>query len=126
MTRWLALLVGGAIAVAGCTSGEQASRGSVEIVNVTVAGAADHEFVIPPGSAARANAGEHLTIFPSRLEVQVGETIRIVNQDDRVQIVGPFAVAPGQTLTQRFSTPGEFVGECTTHPDSEFVLVVRP
>lgn len=121
------MLVGAVVlAASACASGESSPAGSVEVVNVTIAGAADHEFVIPPGSAARSAAGEHLTIFPSRLEVRVGETIRIVNQDDRVQIVGPFAIAPGQTLTQRFSTPGEFVGECTTHPGSEFVLVVRP
>jgi len=91
-----------------------------------VAGSADYEFIIPLGSAARADAGEHLLIFPSRLEVRVGETIRIENQDDRTQIVGPFAIGPGQTLTQRFSSAGEFIGVCTTHPGSEFVLEVKP
>jgi plastocyanin len=96
-----------------------------EAIEASVDGAADHEFVIPLGSARRADKGEHLFIFPSKLVVKVGETIRIVNEDDRMQIVGPFSVGPGQTLTQRFSSPGTFIGVCTTHPDSEFTIVVE-
>ena len=70
--------------------------------------------------------GAPLTILPAELEVQVGETIRIVNEDDRGHSVGPFFVGANETLTQRFSSPGEFVGICTVHPSGEFVLVVNP
>ena len=58
------------------------------------------------------------------LDVRVGETIRIVNDDDRGHSVGPFFVGAHETLTQQFSSPGEFVGICTVHPSGEFVLVV--
>jgi plastocyanin len=115
------------LSLAGAACGaERETTGSVQVQDATVTGRADHEFVIPLGAAARADAGEHLLIFPARLEVRVGETIRIVNQDERMQIVGPFSIGPGQTLTQRFSTPGEFVGVCTTHPGTSFTLVVLP
>jgi plastocyanin len=54
----------------------------------------------------------------------VGETIRIVNDDDRGHNVGPFFVGAGETLSQRFSSAGEFVGVCTVHPSGQIVLVV--
>ena len=85
---------------------------------------ATYRFVIPPGAGEALDAGEPLEILPGTLEVQVGETIRIVNDDDRGHNVGPFFVGAGETLTQRFSSPGEFVGICTVHPSGQLVLVV--
>ena len=55
----------------------------------------------------------------------VGDTIRIENQDDRGHTVGPFFVGANETLTQRFSTPGEFEGVCTVHPSGQLVLIVN-
>jgi plastocyanin len=85
---------------------------------------ADYEFVIPAGAGEALDAGEPLEILPGTLEVQVGETIRIVNDDDRGHNVGPFFVGAGETLTQRFSSTGEFVGVCTVHPSGQLVLIV--
>ena len=87
---------------------------------------ATYEYEIPQGAGEALDAGSPLTILPAELEVQVGETIRIVNEDDRGHSVGPFFVGANETLTQRFSSPGEFVGICTVHPSGEFVLVVNP
>ena len=87
--------------------------------------AATYEYVIPVGAGEALDAGEPLEILPAELEVRVGETIRIVNEDDRGHAVGPFFVGAEETLTQRFSSEGEFVGICTVHPSGEFVLVVR-
>jgi plastocyanin len=56
--------------------------------------------------------------------VTVGETIEIVNEDDRGHLVGPFFVGAHETLTQRFTAPGEFIGACTVHPSGELVLRV--
>ena len=82
------------------------------------------DYVIPAGSAARSKAGEHLLIFPSVLRAKVGDTVRIVNEDTEVHEVGPFTVAPGQTLTQSFISEGTYEGVCTTHPGSTFKVVV--
>lgn len=82
------------------------------------------DYVIPVGSAARSKAGEHLLIFPSVLRAKVGDTVRIVNEDIEVHEVGPFTVAPGQTLTQSFVSAGTYEGVCTTHPGSTFKVVV--
>ena len=50
--------------------------------------------------------------------------IEIENEDDRGHLVGPFFVGAGETLRQRFSSPGEFTGECTVHPSGQITLTV--
>jgi plastocyanin len=83
------------------------------------------EFVIPVGAGEALDAGTPLEILPAELEVDVGDTIRIENQDDRGHTVGPFFVGANETLTQRFSTPGEFEGVCTVHPSGQLILIVN-
>jgi len=85
---------------------------------------ADYVYVIPLGAGEALDRGEPLDILPARLETTVGETIEIVNQDDRGHLIGPFYVGAGETLRQRFSSPGEFVGECSVHPSGQITLVV--
>lgn len=85
---------------------------------------ADYLFTIPVGSGEALDRGEPLEILPGELEVTVGEVIVIVNQDDRGHLVGPFFVGAGETLRQRFSSPGTFIGECTVHPSGQITLEV--
>jgi plastocyanin len=87
--------------------------------------AATYEYVIPAGAGEALDAGTPLEILPAELEVRVGESIRIVNEDDRGHSVGPFFVGANEILTQQFSSPGEFEGVCTVHPSGQFVLIVR-
>jgi len=107
--------------VAGC--GDDASQPGTEAV--TIAEAATFEYVIPAGAGEALDAGSPLEILPAELRVDVGDTIRIENQDDRGHTVGPFFVGANETLTQRFSTPGEFEGVCTVHPSGQLVLIVN-
>jgi plastocyanin len=86
---------------------------------------ATFEYVIPVGAGEALDAGTPLEILPAELQVNVGDTIRIENQDDRGHTVGPFFVGANETLTQRFSTPGEFEGVCTVHPSGQLVLIVN-
>jgi plastocyanin len=83
------------------------------------------EYLIPVGAGEALDAGTPLEILPAELEVTVGDTIRIENQDDRGHTVGPFFVGANETLTQRFSTPGEFEGVCTVHPSGQLILIVN-
>jgi hypothetical protein len=85
---------------------------------------ADYLFTIPVGSGEAIDRGEPLEILPDELEVTVGEVIVIVNEDDRGHLVGPFFVGAGETLRQRFSSPGTFIGECTVHPSGQITLEV--
>ncbi len=109
------------LGLAGCGS-DTSSDPATEVVDSV--DAATYEYVIPLGAGEALDAGTPLEILPGELEVRVGETIRIVNNDDRGHSVGPFFVGANETLTQQFSSPGEFVGICTVHPSGEFVLVV--
>lgn len=119
----LALVLLAPAAVAACSSDDEASAPGVE--SGDEAQAATYEYVIPVGAGEALDAGEPLEILPAELQVQVGESIRIVNEDDRGHTVGPFFVGANETLTQRFSSPGEFVGVCTVHPSGEIVLTVN-
>ena len=98
--------------------------------NVQVAsadGEAEYEpdYLIPPGTAGRIAAGEPIEIVPAELVVQVGDAIRIVNNDSEDHIVGVFFVAAGETLTQRFQSEGVLEGECSVHPSGAFTLRVE-
>ena len=94
---------------------------------VTVAAdavAVDHDYLIPAGTGARIDGGEVIDILPAELVMTVGETIRIVNNDDRGHTVGVFYVGPGEELRQTFTAPGELSGECSVHSSGQFVLRV--
>jgi len=110
-----------AIVAGGCGSDE---RSGPLVVADPGATEFDYDYLIPAGTGERYDAGEFIEILPAELETSVGEILRIVNEDDRDHLVGPFYVGAGETLTQRFSTPGEFEGLCTVHPSGQFILTV--
>lgn len=119
-----AALVGAVAAGRALVSGDGAGGGpgAVSAAGTT----ADWSYAIPSGTGARLDGGEAVEILPARIDARVGETIRIVNRDDRGYLLGPFYVGPRETLTQRFVSPGTFRGECAVHPSGQLVLVVRP
>lgn len=121
----LALSLGalGACGAADERAGSPAAGGAAVS---TLPGPYDYDFTIPAGTGERIDAGERPEVFPDTLDVRVGETIRIVNDDDRGHTMGTFFVLANSTLTYRFSTPGVFEGECTVNPEDGFVLTIRP
>lgn len=126
----LAILLGLVLVLGACTSGAgegssttEGSGGSLFVDDGSVS-EADYRYTIPFGAGEALDAGEPFEILPQELEVRVGEVIEIVNEDDRGHLVGPFFVGEGETLRQRFSTPGSFIGQCTVHPSGELVLVI--
>ena len=116
-----AVALGFGLVLVACGSDDAAQPATEGIEAVE---AATYEYVIPAGAGEALDAGSPLEILPAELEVRVGETIRIINEDDRGHSVGPFFVGAEETLTQRFSAPGEFVGVCTVHPSGQIVLTV--
>jgi hypothetical protein len=107
------------LVIAGCGG----DSGTIEIDDAGVA-PADYSFSIPAGAGEAYDRGEPLEVLPAELDVKVGEVIEIVNQDDRGHLVGPFFVGEGETLRQRFRSPGTYVGVCTVHPSGELSLTV--
>jgi plastocyanin len=86
----------------------------------------NYDYLIPRGTGAQLDAGERVEIIPADLEVKVGEVLRIINEDDRGHVIGAFYVASGETLRQRFASPGVLAGDCSVHPSGSFTLTVRP
>jgi len=86
----------------------------------------EHDFVIPAGTGDRLVAGQTVDVLPGELTVRVGEAIRIVNNDERGHQVGVFYVGAGESLTQRFNSPGTLQGECDVHSSGAFTLIVVP
>lgn len=86
--------------------------------------AVTYSYLIPAGAGEAIDAGEPLDILPQELDVRVGELFELINLDDRGHLVGPFFVGAGETLRQRFSAPGTFIGACSVHPSGEIVLTV--
>lgn len=107
----------------GCNSSGPATGPTVPVT--TVPGPYDYEYVIPSGTGAMLDSGARPAVFPTSLDVKVGETIRIVNNDDRGHTMGTFYVLANSTLAYRFTTAGTFIGDCSLNPGEEFVLTVR-
>ena len=110
------------LAVAGCstdTSFEQTEEVAAEVV-------AEYQFVIPPGAGEALDAGTPLEILPGDFDARVGETIQIINEDDRGHLVGPWFVQAGQTMRQTFLSEGEFIGTCTVHPSGQIAVTISP
>lgn len=120
MRRLVAVVVLACLIATACGSAEPAGLFS----NDSSSDAPDYRFVIPAGSGEAIDHGESLDILPEELTVKVGEVIELVNEDDRGHLVGPFFVGKGETLRQRFTDPGTFIGECSVHPSGQIVLNV--
>ena len=58
------------------------------------------------------------------LDAKVGESIRIVNQDDEDFMVGPFFVKAKATVAMRFTREGTLVGTCDMNAEGEIVITV--
>lgn len=132
MTRWhwaalavlIPVLVVGAIMISRDLAGTSGGT-TVEFANAADEVDFEHDYVIPAGTADRIAAGEVVELVPAVLEVEVGDAIRIVNDDDEGHVVGVFYVGPGETLTKRFMAPGELTGACALHSGGEFTVLVR-
>lgn len=84
----------------------------------------DHRFVIPAGTAERARAGEQVEILPAVLDLEVGDSITLVNEDDVTQVTGFLTVRPGETVHYRFTRASTYSGACTLHPGGGITIHV--
>ncbi len=83
-----------------------------------------HEYTIPAGTGDRIDAGEDVEIVPSRILLHVGDRFVVHNEDDREHVVGPYVIGAGETLEQKYTTPGLLRGLCTVHQSRELEIIV--
>jgi hypothetical protein len=74
-------------------------------------------YVIPAGTGAAVDAGEPVEVIPARVELSVGDTLQLINEDTRPHVIGPWTVMPGTEFSFTFDEPADFSAQCTTHPD---------
>jgi plastocyanin len=117
----LALL--GVLALVPAACGGQAAKLEATPVT-TVPGPYTFDYTIPEGTASKIAMGRDPKVMPTSITANVGDTIRIVNDDRKSHTVGTFYVLAGTTLTYRFTTPGVFEGVCSTNPSDTFILTV--
>lgn len=118
------LAIGLALSTLAACGGDESAVPS--FANQEATAAATYEYTIPIGAGEALDAGTPMEILPGELDATVGETIEIVNLDDRGHNVGPWFVGKGETVRQEFTSPGVFEGVCTVHPSGELVLRVEP
>jgi plastocyanin len=111
--RALALVLAAVVvlaAAAGCGGGDDA--GEVR------------EIVVPLGTQERLDRGEDVVVMPSELRFQVGDTLRIRNDDVAHQTVGPYEVPAGEQFELRYGKPGRYEGVCPLSEGDAYTIVV--
>ena len=112
LTAMVALVLGGvAVAIVAATGG---SGGKAETVT----------YVVPKGTAEELYLGKTINIMPPQVDLDVGDTLVIRNDDVQTATVGPFTVRAGETLTQTFRRPQTLIGECSLSGTGEVKIVV--
>jgi plastocyanin len=82
------------------------------------------EILVPAGTQQRLEAGEDVVVMPARLELRVGDTLRIRNEDEVAQSVGPYRVGAGQEISFTYGAPGVYEGYCPLSADDRYEIVV--
>ncbi len=95
-----------------------------------------HEIVIPDGTTGRVRMGEKVDVIPKRIDIEVGDRIRVRNDDSETAMLGLFDVRPGETVTMNFNEVNVLTGTifgdepagCGAPPpkDQQFIINVRP
>lgn len=106
------LVIATAIGVFAATSGDEPRR------------AEQIDLVVEKGTQDRVNAGETVVMMPSRIELKVGDTIRIRNDDTVDQWVGPYLVRAGQEFSFTYGAPGRFAGYCPLADGKRYEILV--
>lgn len=95
------------------------------VVMATRGEATVHTYVIPPGTQEELKKGrEPAGLPPYRLNVKVGDTLEVVNQDSVAHTYGFIVVSPGQTARYTFRRAGEFQGSCTVALHDSVIITV--
>lgn len=82
------------------------------------------EIVVPLGTQERLDRGEDVVVMPSELRFQVGDTLRIRNDDVARQTVGPYEVPAGEQFELRYGKPGRYEGVCPLSEGDTYTIVV--
>jgi hypothetical protein len=83
------------------------------------------EIVVPAGTQERLDRGETVEIMPARLELRVGDTLVIRNEDAVAQSVGPYSVPAHGETRLTYGSPGRFEGYCPLSEGQRYEIIVE-
>lgn len=82
-------------------------------------------FVIAPGTRAAVLAGETVeNALPRSLDLDVGDTLEIVNNDSEAHTYAFLVLRAGETARYTFRQVGTYTGECTANDHEEVTITV--
>ena len=111
------------LSVTACSSGSSSTK-APQWGQLGADEKATFEYVVPNGTSVLLAAGQTLDIMPQELDVKVGDSLRIKNQDGRDYMIGPFYVSANQTLAMRFTNPGTLSGICSMSSSGQIIIKV--
>ena len=82
------------------------------------------EIVVPRGTMEKLEQGEEVAVMPTELRFEVGDSLRIRNEDVVAQAVGPYRVAAGDEFEITFGSPGRFEGVCPLAEGERYEIVI--
>jgi hypothetical protein len=82
--------------------------------------------VIPAGTAVEIETTGQSDSVPHRIELVLGvQDILVIENEDTVwHTVGPYIIAPGQTLVHHYTQPGTIQQNCTITPSGSIEIVI--
>jgi len=87
------------------------------VATVAISSGSTFEVVIPAGTGAAIDAGEPTDAVPAVIDLEVGDTLRIVNDDTRPHVLGPWTVLPGEEVSYTFDQAEDYSAACSAHVD---------
>ena len=85
-----------------------------------------YSFVISPGTQAALANGETVpNQLPITLQLSVGDTLEVTNNDSVAHTYTFLILRPGETGRYTFHNPGEFTASCTVGDHKEVTITVR-
>jgi hypothetical protein len=83
------------------------------------------ELVIPTGTGELVNAGEAPPDIPNDMRFVVGDTLKVINQDDADHQLGPLWIPAKTTATLKLDKEDNFLYECTFQVGSYMGVTVQ-
>ena len=83
------------------------------------------EMVIPAGTAELIRAGEAPPEIPKDMRFVVGDTLKIINQDNENHQLGPLWIPANSSASQKLTTEENMVVECTFQAGSYMGITVQ-
>ena len=86
---------------------------------------ATYSYVIAPGTQAALDKGEKVpNQLPVTLELHVGDTLEVTNNDSVAHTYTFLILRPGETGRYTFHNPGVFTASCTVGDHKEVTITV--